>query len=104
MILIYYYVERFRNIQHQEVSLSKSFMCQYKDSNMLIEQRYDSMTYYVYQLLKAIQQFDDDKLLELERIEVESVCSLKRIVFGKPKNEASRLELNTNMKYDLIGY
>lgn len=37
MKLIYCYIERFRNIENQEVSLSDEFECHYRDSKLLIE-------------------------------------------------------------------
>lgn len=37
MKLIYCYIERFRNIENQEVSLSDEFDCHYRDSKIFIE-------------------------------------------------------------------
>lgn len=49
MKLIYCYIEKFRNIQHQEVSLSDNFKCLYKDSILLIKRSNDnSMADYIY--------------------------------------------------------
>ena len=39
MKLIYCYIERFRNIENQEVSLSDEFDCHYRDSKIFIEKR-----------------------------------------------------------------
>lgn len=39
MKLIYCYIERFRNIENQEVSLSDEFECHYRDSKIFIEKR-----------------------------------------------------------------
>lgn len=39
MKLIYCYIERFRNIENQEVSLSDEFDCHYHDSKLFIEKR-----------------------------------------------------------------
>lgn len=50
MQLIYCYIERFRNIQHQEVSLSDKFKCSYKDGRLLMEMSMDnSMASYIYE-------------------------------------------------------
>lgn len=74
------------------------------ESTLALEQRYDSQTSTVYRLLKSKQDFNDDKLMELERLGLGDVNQLKRDVFGKPMNEARGFELHTKMKYDLIGY
>lgn len=37
MKLIYCYIERFRNIENQEVFLSDEFDCHYRDSKIFIE-------------------------------------------------------------------
>ena len=74
------------------------------ESTLALEQRYDSQTSVAYQLLKCKQDFDDDKLLELERLGIGTVSELKREIFGKPRDEARGFELHTKMKYDLIGY
>ena len=73
------------------------------ESTLALEQRYDSQTSVAYQLLKCKQDFDDDKLLELERLGIGTVSELKREIFGKPRDEARGFELHTKMKYDLIG-
>lgn len=39
MKLIYCYIEHFRNIENQDVSLSDEFDCRYRDSNIFIEKR-----------------------------------------------------------------
>lgn len=39
MKLIYCYIERFRNIENQDVSLSDEFDCRYRDSKIFIEKR-----------------------------------------------------------------
>ena len=39
MKLIYCYIERFRNIENQEVSLSDEFDCHYRDSKIFIEKQ-----------------------------------------------------------------
>jgi hypothetical protein len=50
MQLIYCYIENFRNIQQQEVSLSDKFKCSYKDGRLLIEMSSDnSMSDYIYE-------------------------------------------------------
>jgi hypothetical protein len=55
-------------------------------------------------LLKNKQNFDDDKLAEMERMGFGAVEELKRSFFGKPRSEALGTELHTKMKEDLIGY
>lgn len=74
------------------------------EETLALEQRYDNMTYTAYQLLKNKQKYDDEKLMELERLGLGNANQLKRALFGKPRNEAKGLELHTKMKYDLIGY
>ena len=69
------------------------------ESTLALEQRYDSQTSVAYQLLKCKQDFDDDKLLELERLGIGTVSELKREIFGKPRDEARAFELHTKMKY-----
>ena len=50
MQLIYCYIEKFRNIQQQEVSLSDKFKCSYKNGRLLIELLSDnSMADYIYE-------------------------------------------------------
>ena len=50
MQLIYCYIEKFRNIQQQEVSLSDNFKCSYKNGKLLIEKSRDnSMAGYIYE-------------------------------------------------------
>lgn len=39
MKLIYSYIEHFRNIENQDVSLSDEFDCRYRDSKIFIEKR-----------------------------------------------------------------
>ena len=49
MKLIYCYIERFRNIENQEVSLSDEFDCHFRDSKLLIEkQEKNPLMDYVY--------------------------------------------------------
>lgn len=74
------------------------------ESTLALEQRYDSQTATVYQLLKSKQDFDDDKLMELERLGISNAEQMRREIFGKPLIEARGKELHTKMKYDLIGY
>lgn len=50
MQFIYCYIEKFRNIQQQEVSLSDKFKCSYKNGRLLIELLSDnSMADYIYE-------------------------------------------------------
>ena len=74
------------------------------ERTLALEQRYESQTATAYQLLKSKQNFNDDKLKELERLGFETVDQLRRTIFGKPLKEARGFELHTKMKYDLIGY
>lgn len=74
------------------------------ESTLALEQRYDNMTSEAYRLLRTKQEFDDTKLEEVGRIGGMSVDDLRRMIFGKPRKEASGRELHTKMKYDLIGY
>ena len=69
-----------------------------------LEQRYQILNSTAYQLLKNKQNFDDDKLAEMERMGFGAVEELKRSFFGKPRSEAWGTELHTKMKEDLIGY
>ena len=49
MKLIHCYIERFRNIENQEVSLSDEFDCHFRDSKLLIEkQEKNPLMDYVY--------------------------------------------------------
>lgn len=74
------------------------------EDSLALEQRYESQSSYVYQLLKNKQNFSDDKLAEMERMGFGTIDGLRRAVFGKPRNEAKGVELHTKMKEDLIGY
>ena len=74
------------------------------ESTLALEQRYDSQTATAYRLLKNKQNFNDEKLKELERLGVGAAEELRRNIFGKPLKEARGIELHTKMKYDLIGY
>lgn len=74
------------------------------ESTLALEQRYDSQTATAYKLLKSKQDFNDDKLIELERLGFGNAEQMRRDIFGKPLSEARGKELHTKMKYDLIGY
>lgn len=74
------------------------------ESTLALEQRYDNQTTTAYKLLKSKQDFNDDKLSELERLGIGNAEQMRRYIFGKPLSEARGKELHTKMKYDLIGY
>lgn len=72
--------------------------------SLALEQRYDSVTSDVYQLLRKKQQYPDEKLEELERLGFGKIKQLKQDLFGLPRSMAKNKELHTKMKEDLIGY
>lgn len=57
MKLIYCYIEKFRNIHHQKVSLSDKFKCLYEDGILLIEKSNDnSLADYIYKISCVISE------------------------------------------------
>lgn len=69
-----------------------------------IEQRYKQLAPDVHRLLLNKQNYDDDKIREMERHGFGEFEALKRALFGNPRSEASGKELHTKMKEDLIDY
>ena len=74
------------------------------DASLGLTQRYSHYKSEVYQLLSKKQEFNIDKLEELERQGFGTVDHLKRVLFGNPRSEANGKEQRTKMKWDLIGY
>lgn len=74
------------------------------DSVFALEQRYRNVSSEVRRLLLCKQNFPDEKLLELERMNLGTVADLKHTLFGNKRDVARGKELHTKMKEDLIGY
>lgn len=109
--LSYFYPNQPIGVNYDGVSEANFRIKIHTEGNMTInqdtlglEQRYQSQNYTAYQLLKNRQNFDDDKLAEMERMGFGTVEGLKYSLFGKPRSEAAGTELHTKMKEDLIGY
>ena len=107
----YFYSNQLIGVNYTAVSETDFTIGLHTEGNMVVnqdtlglEQRYQSLNSTVCQLLKNKQNFDDDKLAEMERMGFGAVEELKRSFFGKPRSEALGTELHTKMKEDLIGY
>lgn len=72
--------------------------------SLAIEQRYKQLSPEVRHLLTTCQDFDDNKLREMERCGFGTFDQLKNSMFGNPRSIASGKELHTKMKKDLIDY
>lgn len=109
--LSYFYSNQLIGVNYTAVSETDFTIGLHTEGNMVVnqdtlglEQRYQSLNSTACQLLKNKQNFDDDKLAEMERMGFGTVEELKRSFFGKPRSEALGTELHTKMKEDLIGY
>lgn len=109
--LSYFYSNQLIGVNYTAVSETDFTIGLHTEGNMVVnqdtlglEQRYQSLNSTACQLLKNKQNFDDDKLAEMERMGFGAVEELKRSFFGKPRSEALGTELHTKMKEDLIGY
>lgn len=109
--LSYFYSNQLIGVNYTAVSETDFTIGLHTEGNMVVnqdtlglEQRYQSLNSTACQLLKSKQNFDDDKLAEMERMGFGAVEELKRSFFGKPRSEALGTELHTKMKEDLIGY
>ena len=71
---------------------------------LALEQRYRQLAPEVRRLLTAGQDYDDNKLHEMERCGFGTFDELKKLMFGNPRHVASGRELHTKMKEDLIDY
>lgn len=74
------------------------------NNSLALEQRYKQLASDVHRLLTAKQNFDDDKLREMERCGFGTFDGLKKTMFGNPRSIAKGKELHSKMKEDLIGY
>lgn len=109
--LSYFYSNQLIGVNYTAVSETDFTIGLHTEGNMVVnqdtlglEQRYQSLNSTACQLLKNKQNFDDDKLAEMERMGFGTVEELKCSFFGKPRSEALGTELHTKMKEDLIGY
>lgn len=71
---------------------------------LALEQRYRQLAPEVHRLLTAGQEYDDNKLREMELCGFGTFDELKKIIFGNPRAVAAGRELHTKMKKDLIDY
>jgi len=109
--LSYFYSNLPIGVNYDAVPEADFSIKMHTEGNMMInqdtlglEQRYQSLNYTAYQLLKNRQNFPDEKLAEMERMGLGTIEGLRLSLFGKPRSEASGTELHTKMKEDLIGY
>lgn len=73
------------------------------NESLALEQRYKQLAPEVHRLLTIKQNFDDNKLREMERCGFGTFNNLKNTIFGNPRRIAKGNELHTKMKEDLIG-